>query len=49
MFKERFMTALGLIGLMIFAVFEFPPKVFAGFMGAIALAASSEWAGLNGL
>ncbi|MHB8562845.1 MAG: phosphatidate cytidylyltransferase [Acidiferrobacteraceae bacterium] len=43
------MTALGLIALMIFAVFEFPPQVFAGFMGAIALAASSEWAGLNGL
>jgi phosphatidate cytidylyltransferase len=43
------MTALALITLMIFAVLKFPPQAFAAFMGAIALVASFEWAGLNKL
>lgn len=49
MFKERVVTAVVLIALMLFSVFVLPPRGFVAVITTITLLAALEWAGLNGL
>ena len=49
MLKQRILTALVLIPIVIGVIFYAPIEVFASFIGAVSLLAAREWANLNGL
>jgi len=49
MLKQRILTALVLIPIVIGVIFYAPIELFASFIGAVSLLAAREWANLNGL